>query len=120
VTAYSLPVSRRTSFDKDELVAKLERTGIAFAPIGRPEDLFDDPHLLAGERLAPVTLPNGTQTRLPTLPLELSLSSASDDGHLARAGEHTESVLRELGVDDDQIRMLAADRIIELAAPHDN
>jgi crotonobetainyl-CoA:carnitine CoA-transferase CaiB-like acyl-CoA transferase len=26
---------------------KLERTGLPFAPIGKPEEMFDDPHLLA-------------------------------------------------------------------------
>ena len=50
-----------------EVIAKLEGTGLPFAPIGRPEDLFDDPHLAAGG-LEPVTLQDGTETRLPCDP----------------------------------------------------
>ena len=30
-----------------DLVALLERTGLPFAPIGKPEEMFDDPHLAA-------------------------------------------------------------------------
>jgi crotonobetainyl-CoA:carnitine CoA-transferase CaiB-like acyl-CoA transferase len=102
-------------FDREELIARLERTGVPFAPIGRPEDLFDDPHLLAGGRLAVVTLPDGTQTRLPTLPLDLSLGRVGDDGVLARPGEHTESVLRELGIDEVQLGKLASENVIALS-----
>ena len=54
---------------RDEAVARLERSGLPFAPIARPEDLFDDPHLLGSGGLEPVTLPDGTETRLPTLPI---------------------------------------------------
>ena len=32
-------------------MAKLEKTGLPFAPIAKPEELFDDPHLNAGEGL---------------------------------------------------------------------
>ena len=56
-------------FTRDELIAKLEGTGLPFAPIGRPEEMFDDPHLTASGGLAPVELPDGTVTQLPTLPM---------------------------------------------------
>ena len=53
------------TFTKADLVARLERTGLPFAPIGKPEDLFDDPHLLASGGLGDVTLEDGTPTKLP-------------------------------------------------------
>lgn len=59
------------SLTRDEVVARLEGTGIPFAPIARPEDLFDDPHLLASGDLEPVTLADGSETALPTLPIEM-------------------------------------------------
>ncbi|WP_109807323.1 CaiB/BaiF CoA transferase family protein [Sphingosinithalassobacter portus] len=55
-------------FTRDELVTKLEGSGIPFAPITRPEDLFDDPQMQAGA-LEDVTLTNGEQTKLPGLPI---------------------------------------------------
>lgn len=59
------------SFDRETLVAKLEATGLPFAPITRPEDLFDDPHLLASGGLVDVQVPGGAATRLPGLPIEM-------------------------------------------------
>ncbi len=58
-------------FTRDDVVSRLEGTGIPFAPITRPEDLFDDPHLLASGGLEPVTMPGGRATVLPTLPIEM-------------------------------------------------
>jgi len=67
-------------FTRDEVIAKLEGTGLPFAPINRPEDLIDDPHLAASGGLEPVIMPDGTRCGLPTLPIEFSgarLSRAS-------------------------------------------
>lgn len=54
-----------------EAIARLEGSGLPFAPIGRPEDMFDDPHLDASGGLQPVTLPDGRETMLPALPITL-------------------------------------------------
>ena len=56
---------RFAAMSKAELIARLELAGLPFAPISRPEDLFDDPHLLASGALVATTLPDGEQTRLP-------------------------------------------------------
>lgn len=61
--------ARFASFTQAELMAKLEHTGLPFAPVAKPEQLFDDPQLNAGG-LLPVTLPGGVKTKLPALPLE--------------------------------------------------
>lgn len=53
---------------RESLLPRLERIGLPFAPIARPEDLFDDPQLNAGG-LVEVTLPSGEKARLPGLPL---------------------------------------------------
>ena len=37
----------------------MEKAGLPFAPIRRPEDLLDDEHLLATGGLADVRLPDG-------------------------------------------------------------
>lgn len=54
-----------------EIITRLEGSGLPFAPIERPEDLFDNPHLVAGG-LEPVVLPDGTETVLPILPIEMA------------------------------------------------
>ena len=45
--------------DAAELASLMEKAGLPFAPIRRPEDLLDDEHLLATGGLADVTLPTG-------------------------------------------------------------
>jgi crotonobetainyl-CoA:carnitine CoA-transferase CaiB-like acyl-CoA transferase len=100
-------------YTKAELVAKLERTGLPFAPIGRPEDMFDDPHLLASGGLGEVTLTDGTRTRLPLLPVELDGERPTQGGSLPGIGEHTREVLESLGLGGDEIVLLAADQAIQ-------
>ncbi len=88
-----------SSFTRADLIAKLDGTGLPFAAIGRPEDLFDDPHLAASGGLEPVTLPDGTQTHLPTLPIMM-------DGKRP----HGDARLPQPGADSDIIRAWLANR----------
>lgn len=56
---------------RDELVAKLESSGLPFAPIVRPDELTDDAHLNAAGGMVELTMPDGSTARLPALPLEI-------------------------------------------------
>jgi crotonobetainyl-CoA:carnitine CoA-transferase CaiB-like acyl-CoA transferase len=102
-------------FSKSELIVKLERTGLPFAPIGRPEDMFDDPHLLASGGLVDVVLADGRNTKLPTLPIEMSGRRMTQGGALARPGEHTRTVLRALGLQAAEIDRLISENVVESA-----
>ncbi len=97
---------------REEVIGRLEGTGLPFAPIGRPEDMFDDPHLLASGALEPVTLPDGTKTRLPTLPIALDGALVARSATLPGPGADGEAVLREWGFRADEIARLtgATDR----------
>lgn len=99
-------------YDRDQLVEILERAGIPFAPINRPEDMFEDPHLLASGGLADVTLPNGVRTKLPSIPLELDGRRPRGAGKLARPGEHSVAVLSELGLSQSEIDELVQAKVI--------
>ena len=96
--------ARLLSFDQAALIAVLDGTGLPFAPIGRPEDLFEDPHLLAGDGLAPTRLPDGRTTHLPTLPIELGGTRPRSNGRVAAIGEHGAEILREWGLDDAPVQ----------------
>jgi crotonobetainyl-CoA:carnitine CoA-transferase CaiB-like acyl-CoA transferase len=96
-------------YTRAELVDKLERTGLPFAPIGRPEDLFDDPHLRSSGGLGAVTLPDGRPTRLPLLPVELDGRRPSRGGSLPKPGENTRRLLADLGYGEAEIAALIAD-----------
>lgn len=100
------------AYTKVELVTLLERTGLPFAPIGKPEELFDDPHLAANGGLGATTLPDGRQTRLPILPLEMDGRRPTQGGWLAKPGEHGEAVLAALGVPATEIADLKTRKIL--------
>jgi len=100
-------------YTRDELITKHEHTGIPFAPIGRPEDMFDDPHLLASGGLADVTLSDGRTVKLPTLPIEMNGKRVARGTVLASSGEHTVEILRRLGVSTGDIDQLIADAVVE-------
>jgi crotonobetainyl-CoA:carnitine CoA-transferase CaiB-like acyl-CoA transferase len=99
-------------FTKVELMAKCEATGLPFAPITKPEDLFDDPHLNASGGLLDVTLPNGTPTRLPALPLEMGGRRFGIQRDLPKIGADAGDLLDELGYKAADIDRLMADGII--------
>jgi crotonobetainyl-CoA:carnitine CoA-transferase CaiB-like acyl-CoA transferase len=96
------------TFTRAELIARLDGTGLPFAAIGRPEELFDDPHLAASQGLEPVTLDNGAETRLPTLPLMLGGKRPSASAHLPEPGADSRAVLVDLGLDSAEIDALLA------------
>lgn len=94
-------------YAKDQLMAKLETTGLPFAPIAKPEDLFDDPHLNASGGLVPLTMPNNDeQTKLPNLPIEMGGQRLSLRKDLTKPGEDTADILSELGYSAEQISAL--------------
>ena len=99
-------------FTRDEVVAKLDGSGLPFAPIGRPEDMFDDPHLMASDGLEPVTLDTGEQTRLPTLPLTMNGARPAKSATLPTPGADSAAVLRALGIEEAELALLIADGVV--------
>jgi crotonobetainyl-CoA:carnitine CoA-transferase CaiB-like acyl-CoA transferase len=95
-----------------EVVARLDGTGMPFAPIGRPEELFDDPHLNSGG-LEPVTLDSGIETRLPTIPLEMDGLRPGGASTLPLPGADSRAVLAGLGYGADRIAALIASGAVE-------
>jgi crotonobetainyl-CoA:carnitine CoA-transferase CaiB-like acyl-CoA transferase len=102
-----LPVIRAmvADFTAAEVIAKLDGSGLPFAPIGKPQDMFDDPHLAQGG-LEDVTLDNGTEVRLPTVPLEMGGKRIGEPQHLPTAGRDARDVLAGLGYSAEKVNAL--------------
>jgi crotonobetainyl-CoA:carnitine CoA-transferase CaiB-like acyl-CoA transferase len=80
----------------DELSARLEAAGIPYAPIVRPEQLVNDPHLIASGGLAPMQTDDGGTTQVVLLPLLMGGRRPGVRQPLAKPGEHTEEILASL------------------------
>ena len=99
-----------------ELSGIFEKHGLPFAPIVKPEELFDDPHLLATGGLAEIRLPDGDKagqiTRAALFPLTMDgqrLKVRSDPPTL---GQHTSDLLIDLGYSRNEIDTLHTQGII--------
>lgn len=80
----------------DQLSPKLEAAGIPYAPIVRPDQLLDDPHLKASGGLVPMETEDGSLTDVVLLPLMMGGRRPGVRQALAKVGEHTEEILARL------------------------
>ena len=100
------------TYARADLMRRLEEAGLPFAPIGRPADLFEDPHLTASGGLLDVTLPDGSSTRLPALPLAIDGAQCPLRRDAPAVGEHDAEIARELGLDEARIAALREGNVI--------
>lgn len=93
-------------YTKDQLMAKLDEIGLPYAPINKPEDLFTDPHLTASEGLLEMSLPEGADVALPSLPISMNGERFGLSMNPPRVGEHTADVLATMGFSETEISRL--------------
>ena len=98
-----------------ELTKKLEAIGLPFAPIAKPWDLLDDPHLIASHGLLETRAGEKT-IRVPALPLELGGKRLGKRSDPPRVGEHGRELLAGLGCSPQEIDALLALRVVAFPA----
>jgi crotonobetainyl-CoA:carnitine CoA-transferase CaiB-like acyl-CoA transferase len=99
---------------KAELSQKLEAIGLPFAPITRPRDLFDDPHLKAGGMIETQD-PRGMRFKVPGLPLELDGKRLGLRNQPPVVSQNARELLAGLGYAAARIDALFAEGVV--AAP---
>ena len=106
---WMMPILReRLRVHSAELLATtFEAQGLPFAPITRPEDLLDDPHLNASGGLAPMTLPDGRETKTVLMPVMLDGQRLGVRLSPPKLGEHNAVLLAELGYSAQDIARLS-------------
>ncbi len=107
-----LPILRErlASYSATELAAMMEANKLPYAPIRKPEELFDDEHLLATGGLADMVLPDGPcagQTSKATLfPFTMDGQRLGVRLSPPVLGSHTDELLTALGVSADEVHAL--------------
>ena len=93
-----------------ELAARMEAAGLPFAAIRRPEDLLDDPHLLATGGLADVTLPDGPRAgqavKATLFPFTLDGQRLGVRLDPPRRNQHADALLASVGYGAAEIQAL--------------
>jgi len=113
-----LPLLRQLimKFTREQVAQMCERAKLPYAPIRRPDELFEDPQLNAPGGMVPVRLPDGRTTRVPALPLQFGDHRLGLRRDVPRAGEHSVAVAQELGMDRASIESLIADGVLGIDA----
>src|SRR6266568_1059110 len=89
-----------------ELQDMFEANGLPYAPIVKPEQLFEDPHLTGSGGLAALITETGEETKVPLLPLTFDGERLPPRQPLPSIGAHTAEVLRSIGYSQREIEAL--------------
>jgi crotonobetainyl-CoA:carnitine CoA-transferase CaiB-like acyl-CoA transferase len=102
-----------------EVEKRCERCNVSWAPVGKPGDLFEDPHLLAAGGLVDVFVSRfggdgGKMTGLPALPMEFGAARQRPGltRQPPRVGEHSAEILEEAGFTTEDVTGLAQRGVI--------
>jgi crotonobetainyl-CoA:carnitine CoA-transferase CaiB-like acyl-CoA transferase len=99
-----------------DLAHIFESAGLPYAPIRKPQDLYDDPHVLATGGLADIELPDGEragQTVKTTLfPITMAGVRLPVRLQPPRFAAHTQELLQGLGYASDEIDALRAQAVV--------
>lgn len=107
---------RLASYSASALADLFERHGLPYAPIAKPEELFDDPHLQETGGLADIRVPDGRlagqMTQVPLLPFTLAGQRLRVRNSPPVLGEHTDTLLHELGYTPIQAQALREQGVV--------
>jgi crotonobetainyl-CoA:carnitine CoA-transferase CaiB-like acyl-CoA transferase len=107
-----LVADKFASLSMSELTEKLEKSGLPYAPINKPEQLLEDVHLNNSGGLLQVELPNGKTASLPALPISMAGKRLGLRRNVPKAGQHSREVLAQLGLNGEQIDSLFEGNIV--------
>jgi CoA:oxalate CoA-transferase len=100
------------SRDVAEWVEVINAAGVPAGPVLDIGQVFSDPHVLAREMLVELPHPEVGTFKTTGLPVKLSRTPGRIERRPPLLGEHTDEVLRECGIESDEIGRLRAEQVI--------
>jgi crotonobetainyl-CoA:carnitine CoA-transferase CaiB-like acyl-CoA transferase len=97
---------RLQDYSAAQLTKIFEDNGLPYAPINRPQDLVNDPHLKATGGLTPMELPDGRVTDTVLFPFTMHGKQPGLRMNPPKLGEHSMELLQSLGYSPEQARQL--------------
>ena len=107
--------ARFAQLSKAQLMHACEHAGLPYAPIVKPQELFDDPHLNASGGFAEITLADGRRVKTPKLPFEMDSRRFGTELDVPLPGSHTRELLAGLGYSATAVDQLLQDGVIGAA-----
>ncbi|MGY3620711.1 CaiB/BaiF CoA transferase family protein [Bradyrhizobium sp. USDA 10063] len=101
--AISAWTSQRTI---DEILSRLDAADVPAARIYSVADIVDDPHYAARDMIRPTELPGGVTVKMPGIAPKLSDTPGGVRWPGPTLGQHTDEVLKSLGMDEADIVQL--------------
>lgn len=106
------------TFERAELLETLHEAGVPAAPVNDTESVLDDEHLAQTDFFAQVKWPEDGrddvegEVKVPQLPLDSTAFESKSAENPPTLGEHTVSVLKEVGYSKAEIEALAKRNVI--------
>lgn len=97
---------------KAELVTLSQEAKVPFAPLMRPDQLFDDHHLNESGGLVQTTFPGGIRTKMPKIPLRIGDYNFNLKTDPPEVGQYGRSVLSSIGYAEEEIETLTENGIV--------
>jgi crotonobetainyl-CoA:carnitine CoA-transferase CaiB-like acyl-CoA transferase len=102
-----------SSLPIDDVLQALEQTEVPAGRIYNVADIVADPHYKAREMILDAQLPGGTNVKMPGIVPKLSETPGSVNWQGPALGQHTDSVLGDLGMTAADIAQLKIDGVVQ-------
>ena len=97
---------------KAKVIELCEKANIPFAPVSRPDELFDDKHLNESGGLVETQFPNGIKAKMPKIPMRMGGYDFGLRYNPPEIGQHGKGVMSTIGYTEDEIEELIEKEII--------
>lgn len=101
-----------TQHSMEEALAKLAQAGVPAGKIFTVKDIVEDEQYQARDMIREIQLDDGSRLKVPGVVPKLSDTPGNFDGGGPALGQHTEEVLRQLGLSPTEIEQLQQQEVI--------